>query len=79
MSSTMGAKTVEQLKHVFDYLSGCCLKTKEDGFDPTRIVAHGGDDDDGLYGPEGGGLVIFENADGRFGVLEDGEDSSGHG
>ena len=78
MSQVKGSETVEQLKEAFDSLTGCCLD-KQDGFDPVRVVAQGGDDSEYNYGPEGAGLAIFENADGRFGILEDWEDSTGHG
>ena len=75
MSRTSSAESVHSLKEAFDFISGCCLGA-QDGFDPVRIIAYGGDDGGG---GEGSGLVIFENADGQFGILEDWEDYSGHG
>jgi hypothetical protein len=77
MSYMKNANTVEELRKAFGSLSRCCLFSEVDGFDPVRVVAHGGDE--GGYGPEGSGLAIFENSDGRYGVLEDSEDSTGHG
>jgi hypothetical protein len=77
MSRMTYTSTVEELREAFESLSRCCLSSEVDGFDPVRVVAHGGDE--GGYGPEGSGLAIFENSDGRYGVLEDSEDSTGHG
>ena len=77
MSRTNGIADVDQLRSAFDSLAGCCLGAARPEFNPVRVVASGGDE--GGYGPEGSGLVMFENADGQYGILEDWEDSSGHG
>lgn len=75
MSYLNDADTVEGLRKVHASLSRCCLPDKDD-IDPVRIVAHGIQREDNC---ESDGWCLFENSDGRFGVIEDGEDYTGHG
>lgn len=73
MSYFTNDETVESLRKSHASLSRCCLDTKDD-IDPVRVVASGNDGSD-----EASGWCLFENSDGRFGVLEDSEDNTGHG
>lgn len=66
---------VDDLRTDFDSLAGCCLSGERECFDPVRVMAHWSSGPD----TDRSGAVIFENADGRFGVIEDGEDYTGHG
>lgn len=67
---------LQVLKGRFDYLNRCCLKYENSDFNPIRIIAHGEStiDYDGYKA-----IFIFENNDGRFGIIEEDEDYSGHG
>lgn len=69
-----GTNSVPDLIEEFGFLSGCCLKGERVGFAPVRVVAN-------YSAPiqERCGIVIFENQDGRYGVIEDSEDYTGHG
>lgn len=69
------------LRSEFDSLSQCCLSGERERFDPVRVVAHWSNRaEPNKYGYfDGYGVVIFENGDGSFGVLEDAEDTTGHG
>ncbi len=64
------------LKNRFEQLQGCCLRYENTDFNPIRIIAHGESTID-YYGHKA--IFIFENNDGRFGILEEDEDYSGHG
>lgn len=70
---------VEGLKEHLDMLSRCCLEEDIKECDPIAVICAADDPDSGQCLSERSGFYVFENADGRFGVLEDSEDSTGHG
>ena len=70
---------VAELREEFERLSRCCLAPEKTAFDPVAILAQARPFDGKYAYQDQYGLVVFENSDGRFGVFEDAEDSSGHG
>ena len=69
-------RTVEDVRDELRFLIGCCMEKAQ--FQPDDIV-HLKDAYDADYGGERDGFRIVELKGGKIGVLQDGEDYTGHG
>jgi hypothetical protein len=67
---------VEDGQDQLRFLLTCCMTNAQ--FQPDDIT-HVRDAYDADYGGDRDGFRIFELQDGKFGVLQDGEDYTGHG
>jgi hypothetical protein len=65
-----------------DMLAGCCLEHKDENWHSSivkKVVAWYDTAESYAEGTERSGYVVFKTNDGRFAVLSDGEDYTGHG